>query len=307
MSLTCLIQPDFDAHNITNVPPSVRSTWYLLSVINGLAAPPTVVLNLFIICTVLGDKRLRSVNYNLLLSTMAVTDFLVGILVQPLFCWYLGCLLQDDCHSYCPYTIYTASILICCGLTLSTFTMASIERYLAIEHPFFYQLNISRRRFMTAIAMVWILTPAALLTGRILTNNLQENLRKVQTIVIVSVNFAPIVFCNIKVHVTSYRKRKAIATQAESVKQQSQALEFKRVVIVWILLIETFLFCCPTIIMILIEIVAGRDVTDDFKYVSHPIYVTFAHLQSLVNPITISLRLSCIRKELKKKVNIVKA
>ena len=53
-------------------------------IINRLACPFTVLLNLLVILVVKRRPSLQS-NRNILLSCLAITDLLTGLLVQPLF------------------------------------------------------------------------------------------------------------------------------------------------------------------------------------------------------------------------------
>ena len=77
--------------SIGYVPDSVRHTQIILSVVNSIASPLTIVINLLIIWTVVKDTNLRKVNYNILLAALAVTDLLVGLLVEPLFSFLVVC------------------------------------------------------------------------------------------------------------------------------------------------------------------------------------------------------------------------
>jgi len=67
------------------------------------------------------------------------------------------------------------------------------------------------------------------------------------------------------------------------------------------LVIATFVCYSPLIITAIIETVKGKDVTEDFKFIAQAISVTFINLQSLVNPLIVSLRMSRIRTSVGKK------
>jgi len=212
----CLISPDFDQNHITNLPDSLRTTWIFLAVVNGIAAPPTVLINLLIIWTILEDEHLRSVTYNFFLVALAVTDLLVGLVVVPLFLWWLACLLQE-CLSTCrQFTAYFSSSLLCCALTTPcTLMMTSMERYLAIEHPLFYTTTITNKKLMIAAAIVWVFIAPAPLLGLLLSN-------KVPCFVFVILELFVIFFCTTKVHLTSHRQRRAIAARTAAVKQTNK-------------------------------------------------------------------------------------
>lgn len=78
--------------------------------------------------------------------------------------------------------------------------------------------------------------------------------------------------------------------------------EYKCAFTTAMIVITTVIFYSPMIICVIIESFKGKDVTDDFKWISQPISVTFINLQSLVNPLIMSLQMSNIRKSVKKKL-----
>ena len=54
-------------------------------IINRLACPFTVLLNLLVILVVIKRRPSLQSNRNILLSCLAITDLLTGLIVQPLF------------------------------------------------------------------------------------------------------------------------------------------------------------------------------------------------------------------------------
>ncbi|KAK3702396.1 hypothetical protein QZH41_007470 [Actinostola sp. cb2023] len=182
--------------------------------------------------------------------------------------------------------------------------IASVERYLAIEHPNFYTTHVTTKKLMIAATVIWISMPTALVTARFLTSE-SGRARKLPVLVTVGANAVIILFCTVKVQVTAYRHRRAIAQQAAAVQQEEQQnrlQEYKHTFTTGMLVLATVFFYCPFIISAIIEAIKGKDVTDDFKYISQPIYLTFVYLQSLVNPLLMSLRLSYLRQGLKNKL-----
>ncbi|XP_028519332.1 histamine H2 receptor-like [Exaiptasia diaphana] len=296
---------------MTDRPDSVDPTWNFLSVVNGVASPPTVVINALIIWAVLGNEDLRSSCFNILLAALAVTDFLVGLLVAPIFCFYLRCLV-GNIHSPCTSTVYILSSLILCGLTHFTLTLVSFERYLAIEHPNFYLKMVTARRVMLGTMIYWAGSITPMVIVFIFSINSNQGMFKVPHLVFIGFSTLVILYCSIKVQVTAYRQRRAIALQQESVlqpdeqqRQQERLKEYRRVFMTSILVIASILFYVPVVVVTVIQAIEGSDVTDDFKYISAPICATFLHLQSLINPILVSLRLSYIRTSIKNKLATV--
>ncbi|XP_020910296.1 histamine H2 receptor [Exaiptasia diaphana] len=299
---------DFNPYDM-NRPDSVHPTWTFLATINGLAAPPTIVVNALVIWTVIMDENLRSSAFNILLASLAVTDFLVGLLVEPLYCLFLGCLLNKCLSPECTFTVYILSSLACSGATMVSFTLASAERYLAIEHPNFYRKNITAKKVISTTAIIWVIFLACLISASALLNRTYPHLYKVPSAVAGSILGMIILYCSLKVQITAYRQSRTIALQKASVQQpndeqeQEQRLkEYKRVFMMTILVIASVLFYTPYIIVSVIKATRGTDVTSNFQYVATPICATLIHLQSLINPIIMSLRLSYIRQGIKNKL-----
>ncbi|KAK3752307.1 hypothetical protein QZH41_001501 [Actinostola sp. cb2023] len=181
-------------------------------------------------------------------------------------------------------------------LTLCTLMMVSVERYLAIEHPNFYQANVTTKTTMITMSIVWVTMTTVLVTGR---NLVDADAVQIPALVTLGPNVLIVLFCTIKVQVTAYRHRRAIAQQAASVQQEEQQnrlQEYKRIFTMSMLVLASVLFYSPLFITAIIKAIKGKDVPGDFKYISQPIYATFIYLQSLVNPLIMSLRLSYIRQ-----------
>ncbi|XP_036065654.1 trace amine-associated receptor 13c-like [Oryzias melastigma] len=99
----------------------------------------TVVLNLLVIISVSHFRQLHSPTNTILLS-LAVSDFLVGLLLLPLeiyrntSCWFLGeivCAVYYFLGCYIPYT------------SIGNIVLISVDRYVAICHPLHYPTTIT--------------------------------------------------------------------------------------------------------------------------------------------------------------------
>lgn len=305
----------FDYNNLTDLPHSVHRTWTVLAIINAIAAPPTTAVNLLIIWTILKDENLKMSIFNNLLSALAVTDLIGGLVVQPLFCWYIGSLLLRRPWP-CIFTIYGVPTIVCSSLTLCTLTVTIVDRYVAIEHAQFYLENITVKKVLFVTVVVGVIMLTSVFGGIALVDG-ADNLRKLPAAAVGAINVLVILYCAIRVQVTAYRQRKNIQAQADAVIQleenaQTVAVQkkekdekhrrrkqYKQAITTSMLVVASILCYCPYIITAVIQSTKGKDVTNDFIYISHPIAATFVHLQSLVNPTILSLRLSYIRKGVK--------
>ncbi|KAK2837115.1 hypothetical protein Q5P01_014327 [Channa striata] len=119
---------------------------YLLFFISVL----TVVLNLLVIISVSHFRKLHTPT-NLLLLSLAVSDFLLG-LVTPLElhrqigCWFLG-------DSLCSLHGYVSSIIF--GASIGNMILISVDRYVAICDPLHYPTRVTVRRVKICVCVCW--------------------------------------------------------------------------------------------------------------------------------------------------------
>ncbi|XP_031156182.1 trace amine-associated receptor 13c-like [Sander lucioperca] len=111
----------------------------------------TVTLNLLVIISISHFRQLQTPT-NLLLLSLAVSDFFVGLLMffQIMLidgCWFLGdimCVVYQ-CVSY---TITSASV--------GTMVLISIDRYVAICDPLHYSTKVTEKRVQVCVCLCWI-------------------------------------------------------------------------------------------------------------------------------------------------------
>ncbi|KAM6954906.1 trace amine-associated receptor 13c-like [Lycodopsis pacificus] len=122
-------------------------TYILLSSISLI----TVTLNLLVIISISHFKQLHTPT-NLLLLSLAVSDFFVGFLVcfQIVLidgCWLLGdlmCILY-----YVPNYIITST-------SIGTMVLISVDRYVAICDPLHYPNKVTQKRVKICVCLCWI-------------------------------------------------------------------------------------------------------------------------------------------------------
>ncbi|KAF3696458.1 Trace amine-associated receptor 8c [Channa argus] len=122
--------------------------YILLSFISLL----TVVLNLLVIISISQFRQLHTPT-NLLLLSLAVSDFLVGLFVMPFQillaepCWFLGDLV---CVLYylLTFIIVYASVV--------NMMLISVDRYVAICDPLHYSTKVTQGKFKLCVLLCWI-------------------------------------------------------------------------------------------------------------------------------------------------------
>ncbi|KAM9850629.1 trace amine-associated receptor 13c-like [Aulostomus maculatus] len=123
----------------------------LWSVLVSFISLLTLVLNLLVIISVSHFRQLHTPT-NILLLSLAVSDFVVGLLLMPgealrqTVCWSLGdlaCIL----YNYVSFILTSASV--------GDMVLISVDRYVAICHPLHYTSRVTLKRVQICVCLCW--------------------------------------------------------------------------------------------------------------------------------------------------------
>ncbi|XP_035532556.1 trace amine-associated receptor 4-like [Morone saxatilis] len=112
----------------------------------------TAALNLLVIISISHFRQLHSPT-NLLLLSLAVSDFFVGLLVLPIevlmtgTCWVLGDLICA-LYFFLPVTLISASV--------GSMVLISIDRYVAVCDPLHYPTRVTEKLVTVSLCLCWI-------------------------------------------------------------------------------------------------------------------------------------------------------
>lgn len=102
------------------------------------------------------NNRLRTLS-NMLLVTLACSDLLVTAIVQPLF--VLRMLKEILGVHHC--LLWTSTRLLsyfCCGVSVLTVVIITIERFITLAYPYRHQRILTRTRLKTVVVSTWLAT-----------------------------------------------------------------------------------------------------------------------------------------------------
>ncbi|XP_027016338.2 trace amine-associated receptor 13c-like [Tachysurus fulvidraco] len=134
-----------------SVSPAVYILLYMCSAAVVLL---TVCGNLLVIISVLHFKQLHTPT-NMLVLSLAVSDFLLGALVMPpMFiwtiepCWIFG---RDFCVCFWLISFFLMMI------SIYNVTLIAVDRFLALSNPFLYTNTVSMKKMCTVVYFNWCL------------------------------------------------------------------------------------------------------------------------------------------------------
>jgi hypothetical protein len=115
-----------------------------------------VMLNLLLIIAYAKNSRLRTMPA-MMLVTLACSDFLISILVKPLYAARL--IMEIFGSHYCPLWISSRLITyFSCGLSLLTIAIMTIERFVTLAYPYRHLHILTPFRLKTIVIITWLTT-----------------------------------------------------------------------------------------------------------------------------------------------------
>ena len=110
--------------------------------------------NALMLFAILRTPSLRSLPWNIFLRSLAITDFLVGLVVQPVY-------IANRLHHSTGRTLAIVEDLMSfflCGVSLKTITTISVDRFLALHYHVTYANLMTTKRALYASASLWFVS-----------------------------------------------------------------------------------------------------------------------------------------------------
>jgi hypothetical protein len=125
---------------------------YILSItFNGILLLPTVLLNAVAILTILRSSQLNSKPCYFIILVQSVIDLAVGIFSIPLLIFFLASGIGGTTNCVA-VTFAFKSILLPAMISSINLSAMTMERYVAILHPFAYSTKVTKKRLMIFVA-----------------------------------------------------------------------------------------------------------------------------------------------------------
>lgn len=255
----------------------------------------------------LSPRHLQSPN-NLLILSLAVSDFLVGIVafLSGFFlsdsCWYLG---ESMCAMFCILNVIITSS------SVGNMVLISIDRFLAICDPLHYPIRVTRGRTKICICLSWM---CSILYNCLILSSFLENPNAYHSCygecVLTFNNVMGIVdfFCTLiapiatiivlytrvfSVAFSQARAMRVLHIASSSVGVKPQKSELKAAITLGVVVL-IFLICFPPYFF---PYLAGEDIKINDSSVSFTVYLLY--FNSCLNPVVYALFYPWFRKSVK--------
>lgn len=219
------------------------------AILNGIISAAATAGNLLIIVSILRSSTLHS-TANFLLLGLTLSDFGVGLVVEPLYITVLLTRYQRLTVNCTLVVIYNVSSSFLVVISMFTITAISIDRYLAIHFHLRYPQFVTLKKVVYLQITLW--AASALLT---LTRMAGFRIYLVVSMVLVIICLLLTCFAYSKIFIVLRRHQAQIQTQMNS-ETTSKMKQLRNSVIntfyvVFVFLVCFLPYCCLTIIIII--------------------------------------------------------
>ena len=121
---------------------SLETVVVINCILNAPLMLTSITGNALVLAAILRTPSLRSVPSTIFLCSLAITDFLVGLVVQP---YYIAMKLDHLTGGFIFKAIYSMSFSLC-GVSLATITAISVDRLLALHYHMTYPNLMTTKR-----------------------------------------------------------------------------------------------------------------------------------------------------------------
>jgi len=261
--------------------------------IHFLTFPFTAVLNALVMLAVTLKPQLRAHKSNILLASLAATDLIVGITIQPAFiALRINLLLEETPRWACALQLFTKAAMSCLAdASLIHLALISGERYLAMKHPFPHKTIVTEGRLLVASALVWFLSVILhipLAVDKTLFFPIDNTF--------LGLTIAFIVFCHVVVYCETCRHKQQIAAQQITQEAREQFHNNKKALKLTTTIVAVLVLSyIPLVISRIVLLRYWNEMSKATLSVFFQLDVSIVLLNSLVNPIIYSIRVRQFR------------
>ena len=281
----------------TNISPGVYAAFVVKIVLHALTCPFTILLNGLVMIAVKTKRQLRT-KPNIALACLATTDFLVGLVLQPLQLTTFIFVLQGAETVTVLCTVIDVAITVSVTCALASFYhlfVMSGERYLAIKHSFAYRSGlVTEARIIIASGLSWLAAVIIRLFGYI--SEASGQFTSTVTFVNLFIFIPAILYFHVSVFKEVRRnKKQIIANQVSSEARAKMVRDRKSFYTTTIVLLAIILCYIPVNICVVILAALKNKISAYIRHIILSLTTTFLLLNSLFNPLIYAVRIRYFR------------
>ncbi|XP_031551209.1 G-protein coupled receptor 12-like [Actinia tenebrosa] len=153
INFTC---PLFETHLFYRSPSHEEKSFLLaMIVLNAVMAAVTSCSNAVVIYTISRTPSLQTPS-NILILGLAISDFCVGMFVQPSYCVFRYAEYRRHIDMFCTCSqVYLYSCVMLIGISIATLTSITGDRFLAVHLHLRYRELVTIKRYGILLAIIW--------------------------------------------------------------------------------------------------------------------------------------------------------
>ena len=252
------------------------------AIINSIAWPFTVFLNVMVVLIVKTKRRLQT-HSNVLLACLAVTDLMVGLVVQPLYLNITVLLLQGrEFNEFCAILyVFVACFATIGSISLCHLALIGGERYFTIKYCFTNQSFMTKTRLIIGSALVWIVHVLSIASS--------------QGIVIVvywPVVILLVIVLQVLVYRVARRQEQHILAQQVTFEARTKFTKEKKALKLTATILGAVVGCfgMPTLVLFVLRIIDDEKISTDVKTAARFSVILPMILNSVINPIIYTVK-----------------
>ena len=272
--------------------------------ISFLSVLPTIFLNALVIFAVTTKHRLQT-NSNILLTCLAGTDLLTGLVVYPVAI-AVGMKRIFGDGPFCTLEkLFIVAQVMASFASFSHLVLISVDRYIAIKYPLRYEDIVTKQRLKIGVVLVWAITVlitidelfVALADGETKSYSVHLKANGLRYFIICSVYIAAIAYTYCYILSETRRQKNRIQTEqliheeAKRVKKDNKAANTLTIILCAVIVTYTPFAIGGVVVIAMENMIKPRDESMVLSWGT-----TCAMLGSLFNPVIYCWRIKKLRR-----------
>ena len=272
------------------------STPETVIIINCVLNAPLMLIsilgNALVLAAIIRTLSIRSTPHMIMLCSLAVADFLVGLIAQPLF------IAKEVTKEELLNNLVVTVAFSVCGVSLLTMTVLTVDRFLALHYHMRYATLVTESRVKGFVVFIWLLSFFA--SGFFFWNN---RLHSIIIIVSTALYFIISTFSYIRIYLIVRKHQSQIKSQqhavlSSNVESNLNIARLRRSAFnIFLFYIALILCYCPIYVILTVFAASAKDWQTEWNFAQTAVF-----MNSSINPLMYCWRLRELRTAVVKTV-----